>query len=167
MTTREAILQALAAMLATVPELFPPAAIDEPEPSAWTPLGALGDDARTLHAAAVQDGPPPDHLGFVRGGAGGDELELEAAIAYAVQYQPGPGDDAAKAREIRRAVRDRAAPIVAALIAADRTLGLGHDVWAEVQPVQRDDAVSFANAVPTATAVIPIRVLYTADHPAA
>lgn len=167
MTTREAILQALAAMLATVPEVFPPAAIDEPEPADWTPLGDLGDAAHTFHAAAVQDGPPPDHLGFVRGGPGGDELELEAAIAYAVQYRPGPGDSIDKAREIRRAIRDRAAPIVAALIAVDRTLGLAPDVWAEVAPAQRDDDVSFANAVPTATAVIPVRVLYTADHPAA
>ncbi len=166
MTMREQILLALAQLLAS-PEaegFFPPAAIDEPEPSGWI---AVEGDARLTHAAAVQDGPPPDRLAFVRSDDGDtDELELEAVVAYAVQCPLVAGQTMAEARSARRARRDEAVERLAALIAANRTLGLGVEVWAELGPAQRDDEVAFANTVAAATAVVPVRVLYTAGHAA-
>lgn len=164
MTEREAILQALAALLASpsAAGFFPAAAIDEPEPSGWVPVA----DSNLRHACAVQDGPPPDHLARVHGGGDSDELELEAAVAYAVQAVPVAGASPETLRAARRARRDLAVDRIAALIAANRTLGLGVEVWAEVAPAQRDDEVSFANAVPAATVIVPVRVLYTAAHAA-
>ncbi|HZV85408.1 MAG TPA: hypothetical protein VFF48_10530 [Brevundimonas sp.] len=169
-TTREDILHALAALLATRPDFFPPAAVDEPEPTSWTPADDPAPNGRQLmHAAAVQDGPPPDHLGFVRGAEGEalDELELEAAISYGVNVKPGHQDGIAECRVARRIRRDAAVDLIAELIAADRTLGLGPEVYADVRPADRQDDVAFPNALPSATAVVPIRVLYPAAHAAA
>lgn len=169
-TTREDILQALADLLATRPDFFPPAAIDEPEPTSWPPVSEPAENGRQLlHAAAVQDGPPPDRLGFARGGEGDplDELELEAAISYGVQVKPGHQDGIAECRAARRVRRDEAVELIAELIAGNRTLGLGVEVWAEVGGADRQDDVAFPNALPAATAVVPIRVLYPAAHAAA
>lgn len=168
-TTREAILTALAELLLRSGGFFPEAVIDEPEPSRWTPLADQPAGAmKILHAVAVQDGPPPERLAFVRGGEADptDELELEAAIAYGVRVEIGAGQTQDDVRRARRALRDEAVDLIAALVAGDRTLGLGCEVWAEVGPVQRDDDVAFQNASAVATAVIPIRVLYTAAHAA-
>lgn len=165
MTPREAILTALADLLVSPAAggFFPPAAIDEPEPSGWV---AVGGAPGMLHAAAVQDGPPPERLAYVRGADDTDELELEAVVAYAVQRPVAASETMAVARSARRARRDQAVERLAALIAANRTLGLGAEVWAELGPAQRDDEVAFANAVAAAVAVIPVRVLYTASHAA-
>lgn len=165
---REDILLALSALLATRPDVFPPAPVDEPEPANWAPVEPAGG-ITLQHAAAVQDGPPPDRVGLVRGAEGDplEELELEAAISYGVQAKPGPDVTLEACRLARRARRDLAIRTVAALIAANRTLGLGPEVWAEVLPADRQDDVRFANAIPTATAVVPVRVLYTAAHAAA
>ena len=168
MTTREDILGALSSLLATDP-FFPPADIDEAEPTHWVEVEAVTiDSIRLVHACAVQDGPPPTQLGRARGAEGEalDELELEAAISYGVQAQVGAGVTIRDCQKARRARRDVAVTRVAALIAANRTLGLGPEVWAEVAPAQRDDGVTFANAAPTATAVVPVRVLYSATHAA-
>ncbi|WGM45238.1 hypothetical protein KOAAANKH_00099 [Brevundimonas sp. NIBR10] len=168
-TTREAILEALVAMLAGSNGFFPAAVIDEPEPSHWDEVAAQPPGTlRLLHAVAVQDGPPPDVLSVLSGPEGENlyELELEAAVAYAVRAEIGAGDTNATGRSARRARRDEGVENLAALIAADRTLGLGPEVYAELQPAQRDDDVAFPNAPATATAVGPIRVLYTAAHAA-
>lgn len=169
-TTREDILQALSALLATRPDFFPPAAIDEPEPTSWPEVSDPAANGRQLlHAAAVQDGPPPERLALVRGAEGDplEELELEAAVSYGVQVKPGHGDGIVECRAARRARRDEAVDLIAELIAANRTLGLGVEVWAEVGPADRQDDVSFPNALPAATAVVPVRVLYPAAHAAA
>lgn len=168
-TMREDILQALSGLLATRPDFFPPAAIDEPEPTSWPVAGDPAPNGRQfLHAAAVQDGPPPDRLAFVRGAESDplDELELEAAISYGVQAKPGHGDTIDDCRAARRVRRDEAVALIAELVAANRNLGLGDEVWAEVGGAARQDDVAFPNALPAATAVIPIRVLYTAPHAA-
>lgn len=169
-TTREAILEALVVMLAASNGFFPAGEIDEPEPSHWTPVADQPPGVRKiLHAVAVQDGPPPDRLALVRGGDDDDacdELELEAAIAYAVRVELGAGETNASGRSARRARRDEGVETIAALVAADRTLGLGVEVYAEVMPAQRDDDIAFPNAPASATAVVPIRVLYTAAHAA-
>lgn len=167
-TTREAILTALQAML-DGSGAFPPATIDEPEPSRWEPLADQPDGAmKLLHAIAVQDGPPPERLAYARGAEADptDELELEAAIAYGVRVELGADQTMAEIRAVRRAARDEGVRVIAALIAGNRTLGLGAEIWAEVLPAQRDDDVSFPNAPAVATAVVPIRVLYTAAHAA-
>lgn len=166
---REPILNALAALLADEEGFFPPAVIDEPEPSRWDILGApFAAGMTVLHALAVQDGPPPEVLSFVRGAEHEltDELELEAAVAYGVRVELGAGQTMDRARTTRRALRDLAVRKIAALISANRNLGLGDEVWAEVRPAQRDDDVAFPNATAVATAVVPIRVLYTAAHAA-
>lgn len=162
-TRREEILEALRDLLATDEDgFFPPAPIDEPDPSSWRDIA--GTSPRLKDACAIQDGPPPDHLAFVRGaeGSDADELELEAVVAYAVQALPDPGQTAEDCRDARRARRDAAVRRLAALIAGDRTLGLGVEVHAEVRPAQRDDAVAFPNAEPGAVVLVPVRVLYTA-----
>lgn len=171
-TTREAILQALQSLLASAAaaDFFPPAAIDEPNPERWYDVEpdpeAPGAPA-LKHACAVQDGPPPAHLAFVRGAADApDELELEAAVAYAVQAVPGAGHSAADLRAARRARRDAGAKRFAALVAADPTLGISPEVYAEVLPVDRQDDVPFPNAPPAATVIAPVRVLYPGANPA-
>lgn len=168
MTTREDILQSLAARLATDP-FFPPADIDEPEPTRWHDVAPSQDGAFTVvHAIVVQDGPPPERMGRARGAEGEalDELELEAAIAYVVQIRPGVDTTTENCRAARRARRDEGTRRIARLIAADRTLGLGPEVYAEVEPAQRDDDVAFPNALPAATTVVPVRTLYPATHAA-
>lgn len=172
-TPRESILSALQSLLATDP-FFPPAAIDEPEPSEWiivgdTPSSVAPPPAfagRLFHACAVQDGPPPTLLATARGGGDADELELEAAVAYAVRADLAAGQTQGQARAVRRARRDRAVQRLADLIAANRTLGLGVQVWAELAPAQRDDDIAFPHASACATAVIPVRILYAAAHAA-
>jgi hypothetical protein len=169
MTTREDLLDALVALLAT-DDFFPPAALDEPEPSSWTEVASAAiDEIRLTHALAVQDGPPPEAMARARGpeGAALDELELEAAIAYGVQAEAGAGSTVAQVRAARRARRDEAVTRIAALIAANRNLGLPSlEIWAEVAPAQREDEVAFTNATAAATAVVPVRILYTAAHAA-
>lgn len=166
-TTREAILNALAVLLAESEGFFPEAVIDEPEPSLWSPAPDPSP-AGAFHAVAVQDGPPPERLAYVRGAEDDptDELELEAAIAYGARVEIVAGRTMAEARSLRRGLRDRAVKTIAGLIAANRTLGLGAEVWAEVGPAQRDDDVAFQSATAVATAVVPIRVLYTAANAA-
>ena len=165
-TLRESILEALRDLLAT-DDFFPAAAIDEPQPNPSGPGGwaaIAGTSPRLQHACAVQDGPPPDHLAFARGAEDqdADELELEAMIAYVVSAAPDSGQLSADCRAARRARRDEAVRRIAALVAANRTLGLSSEVYAEVRPAQRDDAVAFPNAEPGAVALVPVRVLYTA-----
>ena len=166
MTTRESILQRLAALLAATPATFPRPSIDEPEPVAWAEVPGK---PRLSHAIMVMDGAPPEVLGFVRGAEADptDELELEAAIGYAVQARQEAGQDLAHTRAARRAQRDAVVRAVADLIAQNRNLGLGVEVWAEVGAVARDDDVAFPNAQPCATALIPVRVLYTGVDAAA
>lgn len=168
MTTREDLLNAMVALLAT-DDFFPPAALDEPEPSSWTEVAAAVNEIRLTHALAVQDGPPPEAMARARGpeGAALDELELELAVAYGVQAEAGAGSTPAQVRTARRARRDEAVTRVAALVAANRALGLSSmEIWAEVAPAQRDDEVAFTNGIATATAVVPVRILYTAAHAA-
>lgn len=169
MTTREDLLNAMVALLAT-DDFFPPAALDEPEPSSWTEVAAAAvNEIRLTHALAVQDGPPPEAMARARGpeGAALDELELELAVAYGVQAEAAAGSTPAQVRTARRARRDEAVTRVAALVAANRTLGLAsQEIWAEVAPAQRDDEVAFTNGTATATAVVPVRILYTAAHAA-
>lgn len=162
MAEHEAILEALRDLLATDPDTFPPALIDEPDPSAWREIADTSP--RLRDACAIQPGSPSDHLAFVRGGddLDADELEMEPTVAYAVSALPDAGQTAADCRAARRARRDLAIRRLAALIAADRTLGLGGEVYAEVRPAQREDEVAFPNAEPGAVAMVPVRILYTA-----
>lgn len=163
MTTREAILNALVAMLAKS-DALPPAVIDEPEPSRWIEAPAApGGPPAMLHALAVQD-DTPETLAFVRGAVfdeAGEELEFTPVIAYAVQIKPAAGMSQAEVRVIRRAARDAGVKLIADLLKADRTLGLDAEVCAEIGAPARDDDVAFPNALPSATALIPVRVLYT------
>ena len=167
-TTREDILNALSALMgqAMVLSVVP---IDEPEPSRWEAMiSGIGGQMQIQHAMAIQDGPPPDVLSFVRGPDDDacEELELEAVVAYAVQVKPAAGYSPEDSRRERRVLRDEAVKVIAHAIAVDRTLGLGGEVYADVRPAARDDDVAFANAIPTATALVPIHVLYTAAHAA-
>lgn len=163
MTHREALLQSLVTMLAGAPSL-PPAELDEPEPTRWvTRPGVAAITGELVHALAVQDATP-ESLAFVRGAVideAGEELEFTPIIAYAVQAKPGGGDTTAQLRAARRKARDEGVRLIADLIAADRTLGVEAEVYAEVLPPARDDDVAFVNALPSATALIPIRILYT------
>jgi hypothetical protein len=163
MTTREALLNALVVLAASDPSL-PPAELDEPEPTRWaTRLGGAAIAGELQHAMAVQD-DTPESLAFVRGAEideAGEELEFTPVIAYAVQAKPGAGDTTAALREARRLARDEGVRLIADLIANDRTLGVEAEVYAEVMPPVRDDDVAFANALPAATALIPVRILYT------
>lgn len=151
-TTREALLQSLQALLVD-DDFFPAdAAIDAPEPQDWRELdGGLSD------TAAVQDGP----VTVLREACGeGDtwELQLEAALVYAVA-----GADAAA----RRARRDEGGKRMGDLVAADRTLGgvAGLETYAETEPLERDDAQLSRDTVPAASAVLPVRITYTAASP--
>lgn len=166
MSNREAILKALEALILATSAIFPTPTIDEPEPSLWSPVAG---NPQLLHAVMVMDGAPPDQLAFVRGAEdeATDELELEVAIGYAVQAKPAPGQTKAETRAARRAQRDDCVRAVAELIANNRNLGLGVEVWAEVGPPTRDDDIAFPNALPAATAIIPVRVLYTGTDAAA
>lgn len=163
MTTREALLQALVNLAATDP-ILPPAALDETEPSRWMQRqGFAGIAGELNHALAVQDATP-ETLAYVRGAdvdEAGEELEFTPVIAYAVQAKPGAGDDTAAVRAARRAARDEGVRRIADLIAGNRTLGVEAEVYAEVLAPARDDDVAFTNALPSATALIPVRILYT------
>lgn len=166
MSTHEAILKAIEAMILSAPVIFPVPTIDEPEPTLWAVV--VGKPQLT-HAMMVMDGGPPDVLAFVRGAEGDatDELEVEVAVGYAVQAKPAAGQSMAQTRAARRSQRDDIVRAFAGLIASDRTLGLGAEVYAEVGSPTRDDDIAFPNALPAATAVIPVRVLYTGTDAAA
>jgi hypothetical protein len=169
MTTRDDVLNALSALAAGLDDWPAEAPIDEPEPSRWTSLPADPETGLVLrHAAAVQDGPPAEETGRLSGApdAAVHELELEAAVVYAVQAPAAAGADAAQLRAARRARRRAAVDAFAAAIAADPTLGLGPEVYAEVRPIEPHDEVLFDSATPTSTAVIPVLVLYTSASPA-
>ncbi|PZU71656.1 MAG: hypothetical protein DI531_15440 [Brevundimonas sp.] len=150
-----------------------PVPINEPEPTRWTELKeATGDPApgRTiLRAVAVQDESAPERLSFVRGATADptDELEVTLVIAYAVQIKPGLGDDVSKLRMERRRFRKLEVAAIVAAIEADRTLGLALDVCAEIDPPAYEDGIAFQNTLPCATALIPVRVLYTGSNAAA
>lgn len=151
-----------------------PVPINEPEPSRWTEVKEEGDNpagaARTiLRAVAVQDEGAPDRLAFVRGAVSDptDELEVTLVVAYAVQIKPGQGDDIAKLRTERRRHRRLEVAAIVAAIEADRTLGLALDTCAEIDPPAYEDEITFQNALPCATALIPVRVLYTGANAAA
>lgn len=163
MTNREALLQALVSLTAIDPSL-PPAQLDEPEPTRWKARqGGTAIAGELLHALAIQDATP-ESLAFVRGAEideAGEELEFTPVIAYAVQAKPGAGDTVDLLRAARRLARDEGVRLIADLIANDRTLGVDAEVYAEVLPPARDDDVAFVNALPSATALIPIRILYT------
>lgn len=169
MTTRDDILQKLAE-LAQGLEPFPAEVpIDEPEPSNWIALDPDPDSGvRLQHAAAVQDGPPADETARTVGPEteAVHEFELDAAVAYAVQALSGDGLTTAQLRAARRARRRLAVDALVAAVQADPTLGLGPEVYASVQPVETFDDVQFDNGAPTATAVIPVQVLYTSASPA-
>lgn len=164
MTKREAILQGVVEMFFGH-HYLPSAQLDEPEPTAWHPLEHY---TGVEHFASVMDGATPDQLAFVRGNADqGDELELEIGIGYAVQVKPEPGRSVAVARELRRRLRDEAVEFIACMIRGNPTLYVDQETWAEVTAVTRDDDVPIVNAVPAATAIITVRVLYTGADPAA
>ncbi|WP_332657360.1 hypothetical protein [Brevundimonas sp.] len=166
MSTHEAILKAIEALILAAPAVFPVPTIDEPEPRLWAPVAGK---PMLTHAMMVMDGGPPDQLAFVRGAEdeATDELEVEVAVGYAVQAKPAAGQSMAQTRAARRAQRDDVVRAFAELIAANRNLGLGVEVWAEVAAPTRDDDIAFPNALPSATAVIPVRVLYTGTDAAA
>jgi|GEM_PF-2337721 len=151
-----------------------PVPINEPEPTRWTELKeATGDPAtpgRTiLRAVAVQDEGAPERLSFVRGATADptDELEVTLVIAYAVQIKPDLGDDISALRTERRRFRKQEVAVIVAAIEADRTLGLAADTCAEVDPPAYEDVITFQNTLPCATALIPVRVLYTGANAAA
>ena len=165
-STHEKILKALEALILSAPAIFPTPTIDEPEPSLWQNVPGK---PQLTHAMMVMDGGEPDVLAFVRGAEGDntDELEVEVAVGYAVQAKPLPGQSTADTRAARRAQRDSTIRAFAELIALNRNLGLGDEVFAEVAAPSRDDDVAFPDALPAATAVIPVRVLYTGTDAAA
>jgi len=153
-TTREEVLQALVRML-KAQAFFPDTiAVDAPEVEDWRPLSGL--NVGMSDGISVQDGP----VTVTRQGCGrGDiwELQVEAAVAYAVQ-----GLDPT----LRRLRGDEAVRMIAAAIDTDPTLGLGVQVYAEVDPAERDDDVPMSGAVAAATRIVPVRVLYTAANAA-
>lgn len=167
MATREQILEALAFIVGQALQIAEPP-IDEPEPTRWTVRVEQAPGVMSvLHAVAVQD-DTPDSLAFIRGGADApEELEFSPVVAYAVQVKPGAGDDVATCRRERRRQRDAAVRLIADAIAADPTLGLDVETYADVRPPARDDDIAFPQALPSATALIPVRVLYTGVDAAA
>ncbi len=156
MTTREDILYALQGMLAG-DSFFPEAEIDADEPQAWRAT-AGGLAAGLQDAAAVQDCLEP---AVTRDAGPEDSWELrgEFMIAYAVQA-------ASANRKAQRARRDQATEKVEALIAADRTLGLGLSIYAEIGPAQRHNNAPIKASAPVATVLIPINVDYIAPSAA-
>jgi len=153
MTTRRSqILKALQGLVAS-DNFFPPAEIDEAQPDAWRE-SAEGLAAGLGDACAVQDGP----LEVTRDGGGEDDFEvrLSAMIAYSVQSVDSLRDE-------RRARRDEAEAKIEGLIAANRDLGLGPEVYAIIdQPVFRDEAAYGAGGNTVAVSQITISVDYTA-----
>lgn len=169
MTTRDDILPRLAAIAAGLAVFPADVSVDEPEPSRWVALDPDPDTGlRLQHAAAVQDGPPAEETGRLSGAADAaiHELELDAAVVYAVQALSGSTLTPAQLRTARRLRRRQAVDAFVAAIQADPTLGLGAEIFADVRPVETFDDVAFADGAPTATAVIPVQVLYTSASPA-
>lgn len=168
---RDDIVTSLAVLIGQALDLSVP--INEPEPAHWIEAReSTGDPAvpgRTiLRAVAVQDEGAPERLSFLRGAVDDptDELEVTLVIAYAVQIKPGLGDDVSKLRMERRRFRKLEVAAIVAAIEADRTLGLALDVCAEIDPPAYEDGIAFQNTLPCATALIPVRVLYTGANAA-
>ena len=153
-STREAILVAFQTLLAADP-FFPPAAIDEPEPSNFrTPVP--GENPAMGDYLSVQDGP----LKTTRDGGAADdfELELEVTLAYAVVL--------ANTAE-RRARRDAAMQKIVAIVAANRTLGLGDpQIYAEIADAVRDDNVPVKAAAAVALLLVTVTVQFIAPSAA-
>lgn len=155
MTTREAILLALAALLKSDP-FFPEPDLDAPEPRNWrTPVP--GAKSALQDCVTVQDGD----VSVTRDGGAEDswELQLDAAIVYVVQ-----GVD----RRERRRRRDQAGEHIAALIAGNRSLGLEDpQIYAEIaEGPDRDDEVPVKAAAPVALIRVPIAIQFIASSPA-
>lgn len=158
MSVREDILLALQALLAA-DSFFPPAEIDAAEPGSWREAATtLGLADGLADAAAVQDCGEPE---LTRDGGPDDVWEMrgEFMIAYAVRAAPA-------ARKAQRARRDAAAARIAALIAADRTLGLDPSTYAEVGPPTRHDNAPIKASAPVSTLLVPINVDYIATSAA-
>lgn len=162
---RDDIATRLAAIVSQALTLACP--INEPEPTRWAEAKEPSGRA-VLRAVAVQDEGAPDRLAFLRGAVDDptDELEVTLVIAYAVQIKPALGDDVTKVRTERRRHRKADVALVVAAIEADRTLGLALDTCAEIDPPAYEDEISFQNSLPCATALIPVRVLYTGANAA-
>jgi hypothetical protein len=153
---REAILSALAGLLAA-DGFFPAVAIDAPEPEAFVE-DTPGLPGGLSHFLALQD---PEELVVTRDAGPEDDCELrgEWIVAYIVQAAP------AYAR-VQRARRRTAERKVADLIAADRTLGLNPEVYAELGPATRHNAQPVNATSPCATTLISIFVDFTAPSAA-
>jgi len=147
---RELIINAVANLLAT-DNVFPPAQLEEPEPSNFLPADPLNPSIG--HVLSVQEGPTI----ITRDGGRDDdfELEVEILVGYAVQ---------AVDRMTRRQFRDAAAARLEALIAANRTLGLTFSPapYAEIRELTRDDNVYTDGGLPVATLILTIAVAYVA-----
>lgn len=156
MSVREDILLALQALLAA-DSFFPAAEIDAAEPGAWRE-NAIGLADGLADAAAVQDCGAPE---LTRDGGPDDTWELrgEFMIAYAVRAAP-------LNRKAQRARRDAAAARIAALVAADRTLGLDPSTYAEVGAPTRHDGAPIKASAPVSTLLVPINVDYIATSAA-
>jgi hypothetical protein len=147
---RELIINAVANLLAT-DNVFPPAQLEEPEPSNFIAADPLNPSVS--HVLSVQEGPT---IVTRDGGRDDDfELEVEISIGYAVQ---------AVDRITRRQVRDGAATRIEALIAANRTLGLTFSPlpYAEIRDATRNDNVFTDAGQPVATLIVTIAVAYVA-----
>lgn len=148
------------------------AAINEPEPTRWEETAgdtwAPQNPPLIFRSLCVQDEGAPDRLSFVRGAITDptEELEVTLIVAFAVQVQPGLHYDTTAVREMRRLIRKDAVAAMVAAIERDRTLGLAVEVYAEIDPPAYADDVLFPNALPCATALIRVRVLYTGANAA-
>jgi len=148
------------------------AAINEPEPTRWEET--VGDSwapenpPTILKSLCVQDEGAPDRLSFVRGAVSDptEELEVTLIVALAVQVKPGLHFDTTAVRQMRRLIRKEAVAQIVDAIDRNRTLGLTVEVYAEIDPPAYADDVVFQNALPCATALIPVRVLYTGANAA-
>lgn len=156
-------------------DFFPKPEVDSPEPQEWRPdsedaggftiappPGGWTEDIpdpslpqRMWDAANVADGP----VTVTRDA--GDEDDCELMLECAIAYVCASADAAA-----RRARRDAAGKRVETLIAADRTLGLGVQVYARISETSRDDKVAIRHALPVAATVITIQVDYVGRSPA-
>ena len=154
MSKREDILQGLRSLIAS-DSWFPTVWLDEPEPSNWR-TNIPGEVAAMGDYCAVQDGP----LHITRdGGAANDfELQVDTTIAYAVMLADGAP---------RRLRRDTASDRIAALIAANRGLGLGDpQIYAEISDATRDDNVPVNHAAPAAILLLTVSIQFVAPSAA-
>jgi hypothetical protein len=153
-TRREQILEAFRIMLRT-DDFFPEPELDAPEPVNWR-TDIPGAQVAMGDHCSVQDG---DVRVTRDGGAENDwELELDAVIAYAVY---------ASDQRIRRRRRDAAQGHIAALIRADRTLGLGDpQIFAEIGESVRDDHIPVQAAQPVALLIVTVTVQFVTSSAA-